>query len=178
MELGNSFELLLQKGVNEVVEQQYLEAEKTASRLTALDPDSADGYHLAAIAKQHRYLWKESIELLHKAILNAPYNAGLYNLRGFAFMSLNELAAAEKDFNEAISLEESDTGYRNLVLLRILQDRSDEAVELLTKQIRKNPSNADNLAMMGDLMARIGQKEKADDWHAAAEKARQEKKIM
>jgi Flp pilus assembly protein TadD len=165
------FDDLLNEGAEHIGNHNFAAALETASRLKALDPDSADGFHLAAIAHQYQYQWTESLAELDKAVLNAPYDAGLYSLRGFAYMSLNEYKKAEADFLEAISLEDFEPAHRNMVLLRILQDRSEEAIQMLTDRIRKSPENADNLMMMGDLMERIGQPEKARSWFEAAEDA-------
>jgi Flp pilus assembly protein TadD len=165
------FEEILNTGAEQIQKGDLSAALQSASTLKSLDPDSADGYHLAAIAYQYQYKWQDSLVELNKAIANAPYDAGLYSLRGFAYMSLNKFSEAESDFLEAISLEDFEPAHRNLVLLRILQDRSEEAVQMLTDRIQKNPDNADNLTMMGDLMERIGQHDKARSWFEAAEDA-------
>lgn len=169
-----TFDTLLNRGIEFITTKQFTEALAVAREIQALDSDSADGFHLAAIALQHAYKWEESLKELEQAILNAPYDAGLYSLRGFAFMSLNQHEKAEADFQEAISLEDFEPAHRNLVLLRIVQNRSEEAIEMLTNRIKKNPGNVENLTMMGDLLTSIGNPEKAEGWYAAAEEASSE----
>jgi tetratricopeptide (TPR) repeat protein len=164
------FEKLLEEGTKLIEQKEYDEALKIAKKIQREDNESADGYHLEAIAKQHLQEWEDSIDALDRAIDKSPYDAGLYNLRGFAEMSLTRYAKAEKDFEEAIDLEDFEPAHRNMVLLKILQEKGNEAINYLLERIKANPKNVENWILMGDLMMRGGQEEKAKTYYAQAQK--------
>lgn len=165
-----AFEEDLEKGIELVEDEEYDESLEIAHKLQKMEPDSADGFHLQAIIMQHQQRFDESIKVLDKAIDNAPYDAGLYNQRGFAKMSTDKLDEARKDFEEAIELEDLEAAHRNLVLVDILLDKGNQAVEYLVTRIKENPKDVENWILMGDLMSKGGQKEKARGYYEQAQK--------
>jgi Flp pilus assembly protein TadD len=164
------FEELLEKATKLIEQKEFDEALKVAKELQKEDPESADGFHVEAIAKQHQQEWEDSVYALDKAIDKSPYDAGLFNLRGFAEMSMSRYAKAEEDFNQAIELEDFEPAHRNLILLKILQDKGNEAINYLLERIKSNPKDVENWILMGDLMMRGGQEEKAKTYYAQAQK--------
>lgn len=164
------FEEDLEKGIELVEKEEYEQSLEIAHKLQKMEPDSADGFHLQAIIMQHQQRFDESIKVLDKAIDNAPYDAGLYNQRGFAKMSTDKPDEARKDFEEAIELEDLEAAHRNLVLVDILQDKGNQAVEYLINRIKENPKDVENWILMGDLMSKGGQEEKAQGYYEQAQK--------
>lgn len=124
-------------------------------------PESAEAFHVEAMAHQFQFNWNESIKALDRAIENAPYDASLYNLRAFAKMNLDELSDAENDLTEAIELEDLEVAHRNRVLLYILREKYDDAAQYLYNRLVTNPDDVENWLMMGDLLKRAGFDEKA-----------------
>lgn len=160
----------IKEGIRLINEEAYEEAIALAKQIQESDPDSDDGFHLQAIAEQHLYLWQDSITSLNKAISQAPYNASLYSLRAFAKMSTEDFLGAQKDLQEAIELEDFEPAHRNMVILLIVKNKSDEAIEYLIERLKKNPKDVDNWILMGDLMKRVGMDDKADTYYNEARK--------
>ena len=160
----------IQEGIRLINAGEFQASIDLAQTIQQDQPDSADGYHLEAIGKQHLYEWEASIKALNKAIELAPYDAGLYSLRAFAKMSTEDLAGAEKDLNEAIELEDFEPAHRNLVILNILRDKSEQAIEYLLNRLHTNPDDVDNWILMGDLMKRVGMHDKAQTYYDQARK--------
>lgn len=171
-----SFDDIIARGVEAIESGKLEEALKIALEAQEKDDTSADGYHLEAIAYQHQYKWDESLNCLHKAIEHAPYDASLYSLRGFAYMSLEQMDKAQADFDEAISLEDFEAAHRNLVLLKISQGKTQEAVDYLIGRIQTKPEDSDNLTLMGNLLKIVGEEEKAQTYFDEAEKLNQQQK--
>lgn len=165
-----SFEKELEKGYKLVHQKEYDDSLEIAHELQKMEPDSPDGFHLQAVIMQHQKRYDESIKLLDKAIENAPYDARLYNDRGYAKLNTEKLNEARKDFEKAVELEDLESAHRNIVLLNILQEKGSEAVSLLIERIKKNPKDVENWILMGDLMSRGGQEEKARGYYEQAQK--------
>ena len=147
---------------------EYDQCLQLAGDLQTKYPDATEAFHVEAMAHQYQFNWKESIKALDRAIENAPYDAALYNLRAFAQMNLDDLAAAESDLNEAIELEDLEAAHRNRVLLHILQGNYDEAADYLYNRLTANPDDVENWIMMGDLMKRAGFEDKAESYFEEA----------
>ena len=166
----SKFEEQLQKGIQLVEERKFNESLEIARELQGMESDAAEGFHLEAIVMQHQQQWHESVVALDKALQNAENDAGLYNLRGFAYMSMDKLDEAESDFDQAVELENFEPAHRNKVLLKILQNKGNEAIDYLIDRIKQKPSDPENWIMMGDLMRRGGQEEKARSYYEQAQK--------
>jgi len=164
------FEKELQRGVKLLNEKKYKESIDIAKDLQYEEPDAPDGYRLEAMVMQKQNHWEQSIEALDKAIKNDPDDGGLYNLRGFAYLSLEKLSKAEKDLKKAIDLDNSPSAHRNLVLHKIMNDNGTEAIQYLIGRIKQNPQDVENWILMGDLMQRGGQTEKAVSYYEQAKK--------
>lgn len=169
-ESQSKFEEQLQKGIQLVEERKYNESLEIARELQNMESDAAEGFHLEAIVMQHQQQWQESVVALNKALENAEHDPGLFNLRGFAYMSMNELENAESDFDKAIEIEDFEPAHRNKVLLKILQNKGNEAIDYLIDRIKNKPRDPENWIMMGDLMRRGGQEEKAHSYYEQAQK--------
>ncbi len=160
----------IQEGIRLINAGEYQASIDLAATIQKNQPDTADGFHLEAIGKQHLYQWEESIKALNKAIELAPYDAGLYSLRAFAKMSTEDFVGAEKDLHEAIKLENFEPAHRNLVILYILRDQSQKAIDYLLERLKTNPKDVDNWVLMGDLMQRVGMDDKAQSYYEQARK--------
>ncbi|HET6528938.1 MAG TPA: tetratricopeptide repeat protein, partial [Balneolaceae bacterium] len=114
--------------------------------------------------------WEESIKALDKAVSKDAEKSGLYNLRGFAKLQLEDLEAAKEDFEKAIDLDDSPAAHRNIVLYRIMSDKGNEAITYLLDRIRNHPKDVENWILMGDLMQRAGQSAKAATYYEQARK--------
>ncbi|MDR8392867.1 tetratricopeptide repeat protein [Aliifodinibius sp. S!AR15-10] len=165
-----SFEETLEEGLASLREGDFDEALDIAHSLQKMEPQAADGFHLEAMTFQKLNQWEPSIEALDKAIKLEPEKSGYYNLRGFAQLQLEQLADAEDDFKKAIDLDDSPAAHRNLVLHKIMNDQGNEAISYLLDRIRNNPKDVENWILMGDLMQRAGQGEKARSYYEQAKK--------
>ncbi len=165
-----NFEDQLEEGVSLLHEGDYDHALDIAHRLQKMEPETSDGYHLEAMVFQKLNQWEKSVAALDEAIDREKQKSGYYNLRGFARLQLDELEPARKDFEEAIDLDDSPAAHRNLVLYKIMDDQGNEAIEYLLNRIKNNPKDVENWILMGDLMQRAGQDEKARTYYQQAGK--------
>lgn len=173
-----SFEEKLEEGLASLREGDYDDSLDTAQKLQQMEPEAADGFHLEAMVFQKLNQWEPSIEALDKAIKLEPEKSGYYNLRGFAMLQLEKLDDAEKDFKKAIDLDDSPAAHRNLVLHKIMSDHGNEAITYLLDRIRSHPRDVENWILMGDLMQRAGQSEKARSYYEQARKMDPENKYV
>lgn len=160
----------IQEAIRLINEENFDDATTLAKEIQESDPESPDGFHLEAIALQHKFEWQESIKALNKAIENAPYDASLYSVRAFAKMSMEDLIGAEKDLDEAIDLEDYEPAHRNKVILSIIKNDSEAAINYLLDRIHNNPEDFENWVLMGDLMKKVGMDEKAETYYEQAKK--------
>lgn len=158
----------IQEGIRLINEEAYDKSVTLAKEIQEADPDSSDGYHLEAIALQHMFKWQDSITALNKAIEHSPYDASLYSVRAFAKMSTEDFIGAEEDLDEAIDLEDYEPAHRNKVILKIIKNNSEEAINYLLDRLEKNPKDVENWILMGDLMKRVGMDDKADTYYEQA----------
>ncbi|MDX1639725.1 MAG: tetratricopeptide repeat protein [Balneolaceae bacterium] len=165
-----SFEETLEEGLASLREGDYDESLDIAHSLQKMEPEAADGFHLEAMVFQKLNQWEPSVDALDKAIKLEPEKSGYYNLRGFARLQMEELDEAEEDFKKAIDLDDSPAAHRNLVLHKIMSDQGNEAISYLLDRIRNNPKDVENWILMGDLMQRAGQTEKARSYYEQAKK--------
>ncbi|MFH5832485.1 tetratricopeptide repeat protein [Halalkalibaculum sp. DA384] len=165
-----SFEETLEEGLASLREGDFDEALDIAHSLQKMEPEAADGFHLEAMTFQKLNQWEPSVEALDKAIALEPEKSGYYNLRGFAQLQMEQLSDAEKDFKKAIDLDDSPAAHRNLVLYKIMNDQGNEAISYLLDRIRNDPKDVENWILMGDLMQRAGQAEKARSYYEQAKK--------
>lgn len=164
------FEDQLEEGLSLLHEGDYDHALDIAHQLQKMEPESVDGYHLEAMVMQKLNQWEKSIDALEKAINKDEEKSGLYNLRGFANLQLENLDVAIKDFDKAIDLDDSPAAHRNKVLYMIMSDQGNEAITYLLERIKKNPKDVENWILMGDLMQRAGQSAKAKTYYEQASK--------
>ena len=164
------YEDQLDEGLALLEEGDYDHALDISHRLQKIEPDTSDGYHLEALVFQKLNQWEKSIDALNSAIQVEDGKSGYYNLRGFAQLQLDELEPAKKDFDKAIDLDDSPAAHRNLVLYMIMDDQGNEAIEYLLNRIKTNPKDVENWILMGDLMQRAGQGEKARTYYQQAQK--------
>lgn len=176
MSQEKSYDALIADGVHAVNEGDFTKAVEIAQKAKSVDNTSADAYHLMAIAYQHNQQWDKSIEQCSHAINNSPYDASLYSLRGFAYLSEGKYDEAQADFEEAISLEDFEPAHRNLVILKISQNKSQEAIDYLVERIQKNPEDVENLELMGMLLEKVGDLEKAKSYFKASDELRAARK--
>lgn len=165
-----NFEDQLEEGLSLLHEGDYDHALDIAHQLQKMEPESVDGYHLESMVFQKLNQWEKSIEALDNAINKKEDKSGLYNLRGFANLQLENLEEAKEDFDKAIDLDDSPAAHRNLVLYKIMSDKGNEAITYLLDRIKKNPKDVENWILMGDLMQRAGQSDKAKTYYQQASK--------
>lgn len=165
-----NFEDKLEEGLSLLHEGDYDHALDIAQRLQTTKPEYSDGFHLEGLVFQKLNQWEKSIEALEKAIELEEENSGYYNLRGFANMQLDNLGEAIKDFEKAIDLDDSAAAHRNKVLYMIMNGEAGKANEYLLTRIKENPQDVENWILMGDLLQRAGQDEKALGFYQQAQK--------
>ncbi|MDZ7658907.1 tetratricopeptide repeat protein [Fodinibius sp.] len=165
-----NYEDQLEEGLSLLHEGDFDHALDIAHQLQKKEPEYSDGFHLEGLVFQKLNQWEKSIEALEKAIELEDENSGYYNLRGFANMQLENLDEAIEDFDKAIDLDDSPAAHRNKVLYMIMNGEAGKANEYLLKRIKENPKDVENWILMGDLLQRAGQEEKAMGFYQQAQK--------
>lgn len=165
-----TYEQQLEEALSLLREGDYDPALDISRRLQKMEPETSDGFHLEGMVFQKLNQWEKSIEALDQAIELEQEKSGYYNLRGFGHMQLEDLEKAKKDFDKAIDLDDSPAAHRNMVLYKLMTDQGNEGIQYLLKRIKTNPKDVENWILMGDIMQRAGQGDKARTYYEQANK--------
>lgn len=163
-----NFEEKLNKGFELFHEKEIDYALDTARELQKENPESHEAFYLEALVMQQLNQYTISMEAIEKAIELDEDNAPYYNLRGNLHMQLEELKDAEKDFDKAIELNDVPAAHRNKVMLMLMTDRGQKAIPYLLERIKANPQDAENWILMGDMIQKGGQPDKARTYYEQA----------
>lgn len=166
--MAMQFNAELQKGLEFIDKNKFEDALSTALSIQQNYPSKYEGYHLAAIACQYLQKWDDSILFLTQAIKHNNSDAELYNLRGFAYLSLLDITKAEVDFLSAIKLTDHAAAHRNLGLLLILRGDIAEGLNYLLDRIKDEPNDPLNWVIVGDLLTGEGMHDKAQSYYKRA----------
>ena len=158
--LNRGFELLQDKDIDHSLD--------TARELQHENPDSHEAFYLESLIMQQLNQLDLSLKAIDKSISLSDGNAAYFNLRGNIYMQKEELEKAESDFNKAIELADVPAAHRNLIMLMLMTDRGTEAIPYLINRIKKDPMDAENWILMGDMIKRGGQADKARTYYEQA----------
>lgn len=163
-----SFEETHKKGYELLHEKDLDKSLDTARELQRMNPDAPEGYTLEAEVMQKLGQWDASIKSLDQAIEKESENGRLYNLRGYAYLSLEKEEKAKEDFERAIALDDLPAAHRNLVLYKLASGKGPESIQYLLDRIRTDPRDVENWILMGDLMKKGGHDAKAKTYYEQA----------
>ena len=158
--LSRGFELLRDKDIDDSLD--------IARELQRENPEAHEAYYLEALIMQQLNQYDMSLTSIKKAMELASDNGNYYNLRGSLLMQKEELNEAEKDFDKAIEVSDSAGAHRNKVMLMLMTDRGQEAIPYLIGRIKADPQDAENWILMGDMIKKGGQDEKARTYYEQA----------
>ena len=158
--LSRGFELLRDKDTDHSLD--------IARELQRENPEAHEAYYLEALIMQQLNQYDMSLTSIKKAMELASDNGNYYNLRGSLLMQKEELNEAEKDFDKAIEVSDSAGAHRNKVMLMLMTDRGQEAIPYLIGRIKADPQDAENWILMGDMIKKGGQDEKARTYYEQA----------
>lgn len=158
--LNKGFELLRDKDIDHALD--------TARELQKEDPESDEAFYLEALVMQQLNQWDIGLKSIEKALELVDDNAAYFNLRGNILMQQEKLDKAEKDFDKAIELGDTPAAHRNKVMLMLMTDRGQEAIPYLIQRIKADPKDAENWILMGDMINRGGQPDKARTYYEQA----------
>jgi tetratricopeptide (TPR) repeat protein len=164
----STYEELVVNGYRMLHEQDVDQALDISRDLQQLDALATEGYVLEGEVMQKLNQFDHCVRLFSKALEIDPEAARVYNLRGYALMQKELIAEAVGDFERAIELEDLPEAHRNLVLCRVLEEKGAEAIDYLIGRIRKDPRDVENWILMGDIMKRGGQTDKARSYYEQA----------
>tara|TARA_R110002096_G_scaffold303080_11_gene498100 strand:- start:7700 stop:8242 length:543 start_codon:yes stop_codon:yes gene_type:complete len=158
--LNHGFELLQDKDIDHALD--------IARELQKENDKSPEAFYLEALIMQQLNQYDLSMQNITKALALDAENAAYYNLRGSIYMQKEELENAEADFNKAVELTDSSSAHRNIVMLMLMTDRGPQAIPYLIGRIKKDPRDAENWILMGDMIKRGGQADKARTYYEQA----------
>lgn len=101
---------------------------------------------------------------LDKLLAANPENLDLLNLRGFLYKSQKQFPEAEQVFSRLIKLKkDAESGYRNLGLVFILQNRLDKALSVYQQGLTVMPENINLLLGLAELYEKTSKIDAAID---------------
>ena len=158
--LNRGFELLQDKDIDHSLD--------IARELQKEDAEAHEPHYLEALIMQQLNQYDMSMTSIAKAIEAAEDNAVYYNLRGNLYMQKEELKEAEADFDKAIEIADTPAAHRNKVMLMLMTDRGADAFPYLIGRIKADPRDPENWILMGDMIKRGGDGEKARTYYEQA----------
>ena len=158
--LNRGFELLQDKDIDHSLD--------IARELQRENEEAHEAHYLEALIMQQLNQYEMSLKSIDIAMKTAGDNAVYHNLRGNLYMQMEKLKEAEADFDKAIELADSPSAHRNKVMLMLMTDRGAEAFPYLIGRIKADPRDPENWILMGDMIKRGGQDEKARTYYEQA----------
>ncbi|MEQ9308126.1 MAG: hypothetical protein RLN90_01650 [Balneolaceae bacterium] len=158
--LNRGFELLQDKDIDHSLD--------IARELQKENPEAHEAFYLESLIMQQLSQFDMSFSSITKAMEISDDNAVYFNLRGNLYLQKEELKEAEKDFDKAIEISDSSAAHRNKVMLMLMTDRGPEALPYLIGRIKADPQDAENWILMGDMIKRGGQEDKARTYYEQA----------
>ena len=155
--LGQGFELLTEKDIDGSLD--------IARECQKEDPLNPEAYYLEGLIMQQLNQWDVSIDVLTKAIKLNDQESRYICTRGYAYMQKEDFEDAEKDIDAAIAIDDPAQANRYKIMLMLVTERGGEAFPYLIEQIKKNPKDVENWILMGDMMKRAGQEDKARTYY-------------
>lgn len=105
----------------------------------------------------------DAIRGYRKAIELAPNFYPAHNQLGVAFLSRKDFAAAQKEFEEAIKLNQADANaYFNLGNVFLLTRHYDDAQRVLEEGVRRQPNSGLGHFLLGSVYGRVGKLSEAE----------------
>lgn len=163
-----SFEEKHKQGYELLHEKDLDKSLDVARQLQRINPDAPEGYTLEGEVMQKLNQWETSIKSFNDAIEKDSENGRLYNLRGYAYLNIDEAEKAKEDFERAIALDNLPGAHRNLVLYKLMTGNGQQAIQYLLDRIRSQPKDVENWILMGDLMKKGGHDAKAKTYYEQA----------
>lgn len=158
--LNKGFELLKDKDIDHALD--------LARELQREDIEAHEPYYLEALVMQQLNQLDLALDKINMAIEFDIDNAVYINLRGNIHMQKEDLEEAESDFDTAVELADLAAAHRNKVMLLLMTDRGPQAIPYLIDRIKKEPRDVENWILMGDMIKRGGQSDKARTYYEQA----------
>ncbi len=158
--LNHGFELLQEKDIDHSLD--------TARELQKENPEAHEPFYLEALIFQHLNQYEMSEKAINTAIELAGEKPSYMNMRGNLYMQQEKLDKAESDFDKAIADGDLPNAHRNKVMLMLMTDRGQEAFPYLIGRIKADPHDPENWILMGDMIKRGGQEDKARTYYEQA----------
>ena len=158
--LNHGFELLQDKDIDHSLD--------TARELQKENPEAHEPFYLEALIFQQLNQYQMSEKAINTAIELAGEKPAYMNMRGNLYMQQEKLTEAESDFDKAIKDGDLPNAHRNKVMLMLMTDRGQKAFSYLISRIKTDPHDAENWILMGDMIKRGGQVDKARTYYEQA----------
>ena len=124
-----------------------------AEQIIAIQPAAPDGYLLRAVADIDRKQYATADEYIKRSLEREPRNPAAYVQLGNLRMAQNQLAEAQKAYQQALDLDPNLTEALGGVLnVDLVQKQPDKAVATARAQVAKYPKNVGFHIMLGQLL--------------------------
>ena len=124
-----------------------------ADQIIALQPASPDGYLLRAVAEMDRREFTKADEYIKRSLAKEANNPAAYVQLGNLRVAQNQLADAQKAYQQALDLDPNSTDALGGVLnVDQLQKQPDKALATVRAQLARYPKNVGFHIMLGALL--------------------------
>lgn len=124
-----------------------------AEQIIAIQPAAPDGYLLRAVADIDRKQYSTADDYIKRSLEREPRNPAAYVQLGNLRMAQNQLAEAQKAFQQALDLDPNLTEALGGVLnVDLVQKQPDKAIATARAQIAQYPKNVGFHIMLGQLL--------------------------
>jgi cellulose synthase operon protein C len=124
-----------------------------AEQIIAIQPAAPDGYLLHAVADIDRKQYPAADEYIKRSLEKEPRNPAAYVQLGNLRMAQNQLAEAQKAFQQALDLDPNLTEALGGVLnVDLVQKQPDKAIATARAQVAKYSQNVGFHIMLGQLL--------------------------
>lgn len=135
-------EALLERADLLLAQGRAADAEKQLAEVLRQEPENAQALALLARCKYERRLFREGIELVHRAIRIAPYEAYYFYLLAFGHYQADENGPAQQFIRKAIELNPYAADFFGLWSLLLIEIRDfHKALEKANEGLEVDPEN-------------------------------------
>lgn len=128
---------------------QFQEAERYYRELMGQHQDVLGGYFGLGITLRSQKRYREAIEVLSRGIQKFPDEPQLYEHLGMNYYLNDQPDSAWKNLDKAFTMDSTLTGYFQLAEELRTQDRVKQALEVLSRAHRKEPSEPELYEQIG-----------------------------
>jgi tetratricopeptide (TPR) repeat protein len=141
----------------EVNHNEYDAALKTAQAVLSIDRNNVNARLIESAALMGQKKYADSRQLLGDMLKGNPSSPDVLFQLGVVNLQENKYKEAEDDFHKSYELNPANArGLMGMVETQMAQNRTEDALKLLTEEVAKNPTRLDLQVQLGNTAVRAG----------------------